>query len=114
MKGKKNKRKARGWIVAAVTAAVIIAAVIAAAVYVYVRQPKASPEQTVAQYFSYLSQKNYKGMYELIDAQSKINISEEKFIERNQAIYEGIGAENIEVVPSEADENIVRFTKIPS
>lgn len=110
MKGKKNKRKARGWIVAAVTAAVIIAAVIAAAVYVYVRQPKASPEQTVAQYFSYLSQKNYKGMYELIDAQSKINISEEKFIERNQAIYEGIGAENIEVVPSEADENIVRFT----
>ena len=110
MKGKKNKRKARGWIVAAVTAAVIIAAVIAAAVYVYVRQPKASPEQTVAQYFSYLSQKNYKGMYELIDAQSKINISEEKFIERNQAIYEEIGAENIEVVPSEADENIVRFT----
>lgn len=110
MTKKKNKRRTRGWIVAAVTASAIILAAIAAGAYVYVHQPKAAPEETVTQYFLRLSQKDYKGMYALIDEQSKINISEEKFIERNKAIYEGIGAKNIEVTPSEADKNIVRFT----
>lgn len=96
---------------ASVTSIVIIAAAAAAFAYFYMSRPQAKPEETVAAYFSYLSQKNYEAMYELLDKQSKINISEEKFVERNKAIYEGIGADNIEVEPSASDDDkTVKFT----
>ena len=50
-------------------------------------------------------------MYYLLDSQSQTNISREDFVTRNQAIYEGIGAENIEVTlqETESGDDQVRF-----
>lgn len=51
---------------------------------------KANPEESLNRYFSYINDKNYEGMYELLTSESKNKISKEAFIEKNKNIYEGI------------------------
>lgn len=82
---------------AAIGAGVItVILVIAGSVY-YVSKNSTKAEETVKNYFELLNDKDYAGMYELLSAESKSEISEEDFITRNKNIYEGIDAENIEV-----------------
>lgn len=61
-------------------------------------------EDTVKEYFAYLSEGKYDQMYALLDSESRSAYSEEDFISRNQNIYEGIGASDIRVdVPEDED-----------
>lgn len=102
---RRKKKKNTGVITLAVcTAAVILAAAAGIFLYFYINRPQAKPEETLTNYFAYLSQKNYDAMYELLDEQSKINISREDFVKRNKAIYEGIGADDIQMAPEETKE----------
>lgn len=54
-------------------------------------------KDTVYTYFSYINDKKYEEMYELISESSKQNITKEDFVKRNKNIYNGIDATNIEV-----------------
>lgn len=70
----------------------------------------AKPENTVIQYFEKLKEKDYEAMYEKISLQSKNTISKQNYITRNQNIYEGIEAENIEIIIKQIQkekENVV-------
>jgi penicillin-binding protein 3 len=49
-----------------------------------------NPEETLLTYFSYIENKNYEKMYQLLDTESKQSITIEDFVSRNQNIYEGI------------------------
>lgn len=53
---------------------------------------KLTAEDILNQYVSSLNSGSYDEMYSLLDEESQKNISREDFIERNQKIYEGIGA----------------------
>lgn len=103
---KRRKKRSTGVLVLAIcTVAVILAAAAGIFLYFYINRPQAKPEDTLTKYFSYLSQKNYDAMYELLDEQSRINISREDFVQRNKAIYEGIGADNIKVSSEKTEES---------
>ena len=107
---KKKKRKGMAVLIIS-TIIIVLAAASCIFLYFYLNRPVTRPEDTVSQYFEYLSQGNYDGMYYLLDSQSQTNISREDFVTRNQAIYEGIGAENIEVTlqETESGDDQVRF-----
>ena len=52
----------------------------------------------------YIQEQNYTAMYQLIDVEASGQISEEDFVKRNSAIYEGIEAENIRIEILENDK----------
>lgn len=79
--------------VIAVVLAVFIAGMLA---WIFLRE-KSTPEETLTEYVRLLNERDYKGMYALLDAGTKERVSESAFIERNQNIYEGIEASDIRV-----------------
>lgn len=82
---------------------VIIAAIIACVVIF--NMPKEKPEDVLNSYISMINDKNYEGLYSMISAESKQNISEEDFLTRNENIYEGIDAVNINIEIQEVTNN---------
>lgn len=90
-------------IVCAVIAAVLVIAAAGVILWNMFRN-REKAEDTVKEYFSYLSEGKYDQMYALLDSESRSTYSEEDFISRNQNIYEGIGAADIRVdVPEDED-----------
>ncbi len=53
------------------------------------------PDELLITYMSYISEQNYKKMYQMLDVEASARISEEDFIKRNSAIYEGIEVRNL-------------------
>lgn len=82
---------------------VIIVAIIACVVIF--NMPKEKPEDVLNSYISMINDKNYEGFYSMISAESKQNISEEDFLTRNENIYEGIDAVNINIEIQEVTNN---------
>ncbi len=82
---------------------VIIVAIIACVVIF--NMPKEKPEDVLNSYISMINDKNYEGLYSMISAKSKQNISEEDFLTRNENIYEGIDAVNINIEIQEVTNN---------
>ena len=82
---------------------VIIVAIIACVVIF--NMPKEKPEDVLNSYISMINDKNYEGLYSMISAESKQNISEEDFLSRNENIYEGIDAVNINIEIQEITDN---------
>lgn len=113
-KGKKSKkRKRKGMWIAAVI--MILAALVLAAVLIFVLQKpeKTSPDELLTAYIEKLKSGDYEGMYAMLSLESQGNIGKEEFIERNQKIYEGIEATDIELVQQEAQEQKDKSVVIP-
>ena len=53
------------------------------------------PDKLLFTYMNYISEQNYKEMYQMLDVDASGQIREEDFIKRNSAIYEGIEVHNI-------------------
>lgn len=102
---KRNRRKRRKklnrlrW----TAIALIGLAGIAAVIYLYgacffaEKAEADSPEELLLQYMEHISRGEYEEMYEMLDVELSGGISQEDFVKRNAAIYEGIEAENITV-----------------
>lgn len=63
-----------------------------------------TPEEILKLYFSYIGTKEYDKMYQLLNTESKTSITSEDFVSRNQKIYEGIEASDIQVDITDKDE----------
>lgn len=63
------------------------------------------------EYMGYIEKQKYDEMYELLSDESKLEVSKEKFIQRNKNIYEGISAKNINLktVIVNKDENKIKY-----
>ncbi len=59
-------------------------------------------EETLKAYFSYIEQKNYEEMFNLVNLND--NIGKEEFLNRNKNIYEGIDAKNIQIEIKEVEK----------
>lgn len=70
----------------------------------FLNKQKNNPEDVLKIYMSYILDKNYEGMYELISEETKQNIEKETYLARNKNIYEGIEISNLQV-------NIVKTNK---
>ena len=63
-----------------------------------------SPEEILVSYMDCISEMKYDEMYEMIDIQKSGNITQEDFVQRNSAIYEGIEVQNIKIQITEYNE----------
>lgn len=90
--------KKRTIIIIALIAVIIVAVAISIGVVVYQsNKDQNTPEEVLKQYMSYIEEKNYEAMYELLTVDSKSKVSKEEFITRNKNIYEGIEVCNIAI-----------------
>ena len=68
--------------------------------------------QTLSTFMSYINEKKYEEMYEMISESSKKNISKEEFITRNQTIYEELESSSINIrnMKEETDNDKTKIT----
>ena len=74
-----------------------------------------SPEELLKLYYARIADKEYEEMYEMLNEQSRESITKEAFVLRNQNIYEGIEATDIQLVINEitdTDEGTVISYKV--
>lgn len=62
----------------------------------------------LTEYMNCIPQKDYEKMYSMLDKEKSISISQEDFIVRNSAIYEGIELQNLKVETIEYDKERLR------
>ena len=68
-----------------------------ATIFIGKRKSRTTPEEILLKYMGYIQEQNYTAMYQLIDVEASWQISEEDFVKRNSAIYEGIEVQNMAV-----------------
>ena len=106
-----TKRRYRHMMAGAIGGILLVCAAITVMILVVVKSAKYNPEELLQEYIGCISQGEYKKMYDMIDVENSRFISEEDFIKRNSAIYEGIEATNIkvEVIDDVIDEQSIRY-----
>ena len=65
--------------------------------FLYYKNSKDKPEETLNEYISKINDEKYNEMYELLDEKSKQKITEEDFVSRNKKIYQGIDMSNMTI-----------------
>ena len=107
---RKRSRKVL-WIIAGITAAVIFG--IAAYMLILVKQGSTLTklDELLLAYMDCISERNYKEMYQMLDVEASGQISEEDFIKRNSAIYEGIEIQNMTtaIISYNEERNVVKY-----
>ena len=89
----------------------LVLAAVAAAAVLFFRKGKGdqgAPGEVLQAYMDKILEKDYQGMYGLLDEESRNLWSLEEFTERNQKIYEGIGLSGMEITFSEQGEDEAR------
>ena len=96
MKQKRRKKKKKS-----ILPYVFIIIIAVVCISIFANKRNDNPENTLKTYMSYILNKDYEKMYELID---KDDIEKETYIARNKNIYEGIEISDLQV-------NIVKVTE---
>lgn len=94
---------------------ILLVLIAAAAVFIiYKTAVVKSPEKVLRQYMACIEEQDYESMYEMLDKSSRAQISRKDFITRNQNIYEGIGAKNIEIsiIEDQEKEDAVAYRTV--
>lgn len=102
-KRRKNNRKKEGtkgkkavfWIIIGLAAAALLAGGIVLFLTIRKNLAKVKPEELINTYYSLIEEKKYEEMYQMLEPESVSNLSQEAYVERVSAIYEGIEARNI-------------------
>lgn len=62
------------------------------------------PEELLVEYMNYIPEQEYEEMYAMLNIEASKNISQDDFVKRNSAIYEGIEVDNMEIEITAYDE----------
>ena len=115
-KGKsRNKRKKTRsrllWIaIAVIGIAAVISAVCVAGMLETKENVWRTPEELLVEYMYHIPKKEYEEMYAMLHVEASGSISQEDFIKRNSAIYEGIEVQNMAVRIIAYDEEQMTVT----
>lgn len=72
---------------------------------------KNNPENVLKDYFSYIENKDYENLYNLIyNENPDVNIDKDSFIEKNKNIYEGISLSSIKIETKDYEKNNSKVT----
>ena len=93
--GKKRRKQSNKKAVKFILVLVVIVAVIL--IVKYFEKPNKSPKDALVRYMSYIEEKNYEKMYEMLSKETKKRIEKETYLSRNKNIYEGIEAKDIKL-----------------
>ena len=74
------------------------------AVHFFLEKQERVSKKLLLSYMDCISEQKYDEMYEMIDVQNSGNITQENFVQRNSAIYEGIEVQNIKIQITEYNE----------
>ena len=94
----KNKK---GLVIGAILLIIILVVVMA---ILFQNSDSIKPEDTLNKYISYINDKNYDEMYNLLTDNSKSKISKEDFVTKNKNIYEGIDSLDVKINVTEVKE----------
>ncbi len=110
-KSRRKRAKRFFWIITGILAAITscMAVFILILAKKEVNIPK--PDELLVTYMSYIQEKKYEEMYQMIDAETFEQISKEDFTKRNSAIYEGIEIQNMTttVISYDEEKNVVQY-----
>lgn len=106
-------KKKKKLVIAAAAMAVVIVAAAGTLLYLTMGEKTPQPGELLTAYFDALSRKDYEAMYGQLSAESREKVTQERFVERNQKIYEGIEAENLEISAQEPREEASGQVVIP-
>ena len=115
-KGKsRNKRKKtrsrRLWIaIAVIGIASVISAVCVAGMLVTKENAWKTPEELLVEYMDHIPKQEYEEMYAMLHIEASGNVSQDDFVTRNSAIYEGIEVKNMAVRIIAYDEEQMKVT----
>ena len=115
-KGKsRNKRKKTRsrllWIaIAVIGIAAVISAVCVAGMLATKENAWKTPEELLVEYMDHIPKQEYEEMYAMLHIEASGNVSQEDFVTRNSAIYEGIEARNMAVQIIAYDEEQMSVT----
>ena len=84
---------------------------VCAAKFIGKGKDRITPEEVLLKYMGYIQEQNYKAMYQLIDVEASGQISEENFVKRNSAIYEGIEVQNmaVTIISCDMERSVVQY-----
>ena len=115
-KGKsRNKRKKTRsrllWIaIAVIGIAAVISAVCVAGMLATKENAWRTPEELLVEYMDHIPKQEYEEMYAMLHIEASENVSQEDFVTRNSAIYEGIEVQNMAVQIIAYDEEQMSVT----
>ncbi len=115
-KGKsRNKRKKTRsrllWIaIAVIGMAAVISVVCVAGMLASKENVWKTPEELLVEYMEHIPKQEYEKMYAMLHIEASGNVSQEDFVTRNSAIYEGIEVQNIAVQIIAYDEEQMTVT----
>ena len=113
-KSRNKRKKTRSrllWIAsAAIGIAAVISAVCVAGMIATKKNAWRTPEELLVEYMDHIPKQEYEEMYAMLHIEASGNVSQEDFVTRNSAIYEGIEARNMAVQIIAYDEEQMSVT----
>ena len=113
-KSRNKRKKTRSrllWIAsAAIGIAAVISAVCVAGMIATKKIAWRTPEELLVEYMDHIPKQEYEEMYAMLHIEASGNVSQEDFVTRNSAIYEGIEARNMAVQIIAYDEEQMSVT----
>ena len=106
---RKNRRKKRRrpvflWLLLLSVCVILSAVSIFGVKYIKKRNARKTPEELLYTYMNHIPQKEYEEMYAMLDVEASANITQEDFVKRNSAIYEGMEIQNLTVEVTSYDK----------
>lgn len=99
-------------IIIEIIVAIIIIAVIGVGIMFVLNKENSTPEQVWQRYISYLNEQKYDDMYEMLNEESKVQITREDFVTRNKNIYNGIDMADMKVEITGIEKEDTKTSKI--
>ena len=106
----KRKRSRLLWIAIAVIGMAAITVAVCVAEMFKKEDVWKTPEELLVEYMNHIPAQEYEQMYKMLHIEASGNVSQEDFIKRNSAIYEGIEIQNMAVEIIAYDEEQLTVT----
>ncbi len=107
----KRKKSRLLWIaIAVIGIAAVISAVCVAGMLATKENAWRTPEELLVEYMDHIPKQEYEEMYAMLHIEASGNVSQEDFVTRNSAIYEGIEVQNMAVQIIAYDEEQMAVT----
>lgn len=106
----KRKKSRLLWIAIAVIGMAAITVAVCVAGMFKKEEVWKTPEELLVEYMNHIPAQEYEQMYAMLHIEASGNVSQEDFIKRNSAIYEGIEIQNMAVEIIAYDEEQLTVT----
>ena len=115
-KSRRRRKRSRKilWLIAGIMGAITFGMAVYMLILAKTGSNLTRPDELLLTYMNYISEQNYKEMYQMLDVDASGQISEKDFIKRNSAIYEGIEVHNMTtiIISYDAERKVVQYQTV--